>query len=770
MSLESLKKIAPNVQEIISVNTPDLPRLGELIRVFIADCIHAVEYPASDDPVIMESIQNLWSISAKDVALLLRNIYFRIYRDLQFTYDNTLEQAQFEKRNLESAEVVDTAFQELFYLHDQLLQAILPEDSLSKKWKHYESPVLIFRDQMDTISDQIELILEGNSVLNADREQVKQHEEKNDLQQAKIKNDIAQLKNNISLVKEAVNAIEDVEDQKNITAAKSTLKRVFETVELIKDSYSEERRIAQKYVPRQIAIGIQGGNLIIKEVSVLGQIASWIEKHIYPSIYEAGRSVALTCDNLLVSLVNVQNRLNISSSEQGQQQVFLKSSILEPLNNLGIEPDQLYEEILSSLDHVNQKFEDNVIVSNVFDRKHLLFKDIDFRSQGLKNGDQSWLSVLPLVKLKEKTAYYYKQILDPGYSSSRHQTVINFIDNKIIKSLDQYNHSLFLNKGYLGKSFMVDRTKISAAIKKHYTAWLGGYRGSMLVSGARLSGKSTLLESAFNSETQVDTISLKPERSITFQGRKFDVNYDLRATLAFIDKYAYNRKVIVIIDDLELWRDKDQPLYSNITALIEFMGKSYKRIFFAVAINQWIKKQFDLYFNFTTHFVSHFSVNRMDPQEIQKALLIRHGATISELVYKDNEVRNNGDLHKQTLAVAAKSKGNIGNALHNWCRFSFGHDLDEDDIFEIPQAFVKLVNHHQILLKYILQCQVTTESEISSDIGSRFVKRVGPDIQKLLGHKLLIRDTDGHISLNEYLVNDVEAVMKYNSNKIAIHV
>ena len=770
MDTEKLIRSASSIIDLLNVDTVSVKLLSESMVSYVDNCIDLVKNIPEDEGFFQRRMEFQWSHSAKEVALLLRDILFRIYRDAQYSFDDILDPAVNTQRNKESKEVFEDAHSHLQESYSKLKIASEKNIPEHQSWKHYNSPVQIFYDQMTALIDQIKMINEAQIHLNEDRQYVEQIRNSQELNQEKIYADIDALRSSLQVVKSAILKIENFEDNTNINSAKSILKKSLEKIEEIKNSYAFEKNSGQNFKSIAIPIGVNKGELLIKEISILSQISSWIENFIYPSIYEAQRSLVLTCDNFLIALINVQNRLELSTSEKTEITQVLKSSIVEPIDTIEVDPNVLDDEIHDSIHFVNNKFKENIAVSNVFDKENFLFNDqaITGISQ-IKVTTPKWLSSLPVKRLGEFYNRTYKQFISPSITSESSISAIDFIDKKTIKSLDQYNHSLFLNKGYLGKTFIVDRPGITVPIINNYKSWLDGFRGSFLVYGSRLSGKTTILKSVFSEVDDTSVIQLKPDKLITFQGRKHETKYDLGASLSFIDKYVYNKKVILIIDDIELWRDKNISLYENIKNLLDFMGRSYKRVFFLISTNQWAKEQLDLYFDFSNQFVSTSSCNRMRQKEIQKALLIRHGATISELIYQDDKQPDKLYLQKQTLRIASASRDNIGQSLLNWCRFSFQNFAIEEDVLDMPEKLVTIIKENREIFLFLLRAIYTNEIELTTAIGSRFVKQVAADIQKLVSYKLLLRNTDGNIEINDYIVSDIEAIMKYTTNKISVY-
>ena len=89
--------------------------------------------------------------------------------------------------------------------------------------------------------------------------------------------------------------------------------------------------------------------------------------------------------------------------------------------------------------------------------------------------------------------------------------------------------NMFLTKGYIGDSFLVGRTAELRRIASVVDNWKLGFRGSLMITGTRFSGKTLLGELIGQKHFSENTIRIKPEAKIQLAGRVFDSDFDLRA-------------------------------------------------------------------------------------------------------------------------------------------------------------------------------------------------------------------------------------------------
>ena len=99
--------------------------------------------------------------------------------------------------------------------------------------------------------------------------------------------------------------------------------------------------------------------------------------------------------------------------------------------------------------------------------------------------------------------------------------------------------------------------------------WNQGLNKSVLVSGDRLSGRSTFLDYSAKKLFGKDIVTLKPNSDATIDGRKFKTSNDLKEALQYVkNNNIKSTRPIILVDDLELWRDTKHSLLYNIRAFI----------------------------------------------------------------------------------------------------------------------------------------------------------------------------------------------------------
>ncbi len=102
-----------------------------------------------------------------------------------------------------------------------------------------------------------------------------------------------------------------------------------------------------------------------------------------------------------------------------------------------------------------------------------------------------------------------------------------------------------------------------------------------------LSGKSTFIWGNSTNLFGKGVVKLEPNTSAIIEGRKFNTTKNLGEALSYIKKHHLRSKnLVLILDDLELWRDADVSSVSNVRALLQFIENENDEFFIVVGCNQ----------------------------------------------------------------------------------------------------------------------------------------------------------------------------------------
>ncbi|MCA9748929.1 MAG: ATP-binding protein, partial [Romboutsia sp.] len=416
---------------------------------------------------------------------------------------------------------------------------------------------------------------------------------------------------------------------KDLEALEKLINKHYKAIEVHKTKYSFTELDINTLEQCDIASGVAEGELLVKTIDFKEEISAWLEAEIYPVFYDLKNLSEQIHDRCLLSLINVNNRV-----KEIVQQIKLKENlpynmetVLQPISNIPKNANKILVDLVAKNEDLAKTINETFKTTNIFNNNDYFIYRVNLNREA--NGK--------IVKYKfgfwERNYQKFKRSLRK-YFYKDDDTVLNlldtfdFIQHNTIQQQDIATTSLFLKKGYIGKSFLVERNDVYQLTKVAIKEWNAGNKGALLVYGDALTGKSTILESINLAIPKLPVVYLKPHTTIHYKGRNFEVEYNLEEALKFINKYIYQDKVILAIDDLELWRDKQNSLYDNINTFIYNINKYNKNIFFIVSTNGWMKHHLDTYFRFNDYFIAEYCTNFTSNDDILKAIVLRYIGSI----------------------------------------------------------------------------------------------------------------------------------------------
>ena len=314
------------------------------------------------------------------------------------------------------------------------------------------------------------------------------------------------------------------------------------------------------------------------------------------------------------------------------------------------------------------------------------------------------------------------------------------------------SNSLFLKKGYLGRSFYIQRTNVESKVVEAFDRWQNGFQGSVLIKGDYGSGKSCLIEYMPHLLTKVKVVQVNLHNTINLLGRKHTVTYTLSDTINFIAKQSITSPVVACIDDIEKWQHGDQTMYDTVRDLVDGISKYGKRIFFVVSTNHFMLEYIERMFDFKSRFASCITTDTMYQNSIANALVIRHNASTKD--YNEDE---NPSLAKKATKISRKNNHNIGASMLAWERST---SLTKQEILLPPPSLYQVIKKHELILKVILTNKLLNESSLRQCLSSSDNNFISEELRKLKGYKIVRRTFDGYLQINPTIVFYIEDCLK----------
>lgn len=711
-----------------------------------------------------------WLPQMKSYLLLWRDTIFQVKKAIVLRWDNVLTIEEFNVFKQQAYQVIEEATLHLVNFIDKQVAFISESRRNSIKaqiteWGLQNNPMKVYESQIKRIEEQCQKLMEDFKTL--------------EINQQGFKNIYQLINNNIEryqmiVQKREGSATETIDFiTSNILTKKGKIathiRHLENNIEYNnnQEAFSTEFEKALLNITGRanISISTNDGFLQTKEISFQRKVKQWTEAEILPLMYEVWEIMEFITDNLKMAMMNIQNRASIIAQEQ-QTELSQKSiqDVSSPLSIFLKRTDKWREELEPLLNLIKERLEDNFKLSIIYHTKN------DFLPIPLQSTLNSyWFAD---SKYYQELNKYYKivaQRVQQFISSVEQETtlsssekIVRYVQTKKTSNENYHYSSIFLTKGYIGEAFWIERKLEMQHIKGLIDQWRLGFRGSLLLHGQRFSGKTLFGEMVANRYFSNNLIRLSPNSIIHFNGRKLQTTYDLETALEFIKKYNTNLQPLVWIDDLELWASTDCLITENIRTLKKYIDNNSHNIFFMVSMSNWTKEHFNKIHEIEKVFQADFNLDRMNVEETQRAILIRHGATHRTLVDENRIEVSQNQLRKMTQRVAKSVNGNIGEALNLWANSI--KQIEEDNVkFDFHQNYPipDFINPDiGIVLSSIMMEKRTSEYRLSKLFGQRFQEKYRNIIQRLISVGLLVRHLDGNLEVNEVVVNEVGRLLE----------
>lgn len=510
----------------------------------------------------------------------------------------------------------------------------------------------------------------------------------------------------------------------------------------------------------KVNVDTQYGQLRYKDLNIRQSTNEWIESEVMSEVYEFFQ----ISDNIHSRLnLAIENIRNLIENERVEDQPHPTGDILQILQNLNKNLDKSSESIFGLKKHVEVQLAKTLGVSRVFNDEFLALSFQSTINQYRRYQVKWWEKLKSWVQEKGYFIRQYRKSVREEEMMSISEKIVRVIRARSVQAENLHYTNIFMTKGYIGRSFWVGRVEELNHLQQQVDNWKNGYRGAVLLSGKRFSGK-TLMGSLVNQNFFANqAIILSPENKITVQGRPFETTMDLGAALDFIFKYNQEKKLIWI-DDLELWEDDKITLSENIRRLTAVIDQNAGRVFFMVSCSNWLREQLSKWFEIEKIFQTEISLDRMSMEEIQKAVLIRHSATHMQLVNADGEEFTPQELEKLLIRIYRHAEGNIGEVMHHWAALMHKYNDEKvhphtDVLYTLPDFINPDI---ATLLRLIIIEKRTNEYRLRKHLGPAFKTVYRPILQRALNLGLVQRDLNGWLVINSMVVNETGRLLDKN--------
>ena len=704
-----------------------------------------------------------WTNLAKEFMILWRDILFQQQKGQILKMDRLTSATALRALNLQSQESLEKAIYDFKGDVERGLN-ILEKNQIKsvKQCKLQQNPWPVYKKQLLEMGEQCQVLQTDYRVL---------------LNVAANFNEIESLvRQTEKFCSEEIKDVTQIADQTIADIEKENLPRLGQIVKYLEDleagislpnhfnrfTTNLEHRINEIAAKAEMPVGVDRGMVEIKDLTFKRSTKQWLDAEILPILYEIWELTENTHNGLKMALINIKNRAILLDAEEkeGKKVDFDKSTISQPLNAFYRVAAQAEASLLELRIIIDERLAKDFNVSEIYNANRA-FLPIPIQAATLnrfkKRQNKIQNRVGNIFNRQWKKIQDLRKTVAREDALSNSEKIVRLIQSRTGESSNSNYASIFLTKGFIGESFAVGREQELAHAKDLIDNWRDGFRGAVVITGERFSGKTILGELIANQFFDNNTIRLAPNTLINLNGRRITTGFDLEPVLAFIKKNAPKQPPLIWIDDMELWWDRDLPLSQNVRTLRKFIDGNANRLFFLVSMSNWLNTHLNLFHETSKVFQAEINVDRMSLSEIREAIMIRHGATHKKLVNKDGEALSRHEFRKMIDKIYKISEGNIGEALNRWSCATMW--IDDERVqhkgglnYGLPDF---LSPDSSILLSAIMMERRTNEYRLRRLFGPAFTDKYSPILRRLLGTGVLRRQLDGWLEINETLVNEL---------------
>lgn len=705
----------------------------------------------------------VWAEQVKLFLLLLRDALFEQQKAALMHRDGLVS---LEELHTLWQQTIQTLQNALSQLQQKTQRSLHSNDNQhhAKNWKHQHNPWPIYKKQFCIIVEQAETLRRDQLTLNAIQQAIEEIEA---LVERTISHCFVDLNNNDNTINKVIELItkSDLKPSRKLSSIHDITGKIGSAIHITTFKKRLDFILAPFSIKIEPVIALEQGLLQQRSFAPKKNITEWFESEIYPLLYEVWEVTDQGTTGLRMILLNITNRLDILQKERSDDIFEEPTLLIKPLQTFQKDLSALSTEISTLTELINQRVERELMVSCLFDtNKHFLSvslqSSLNHRIWNGKNGlfarGQRWL----LERFNHVEKYW--QQLRNNKKLSVSEKIARCIQSRQGDSDNRHYTNIFLTKGYVGESFIVGREAEFERFEHLVNNWKAGFRGSVLLTGDRFSGKTVFGEIVARHFFPNSFHTIVPNAPLIIQGRKMQTSYNLKEVLEFVCKHSINSKPMLWLDDLEIWWSHKIPFYENIHHLMECIDAYSNRIFFVIATNSKTQQQLSNYSHTERIFQAEINLNLLPRVAVQQAIAIRHGATQKKLVNNKGEQLSPKAFNTLVNRIYKNASGNIGEALLHWANATYY--VDENTVQHRKEAYKTLPSFlnedSSLILELLLRYKRANEYLIRHLLGAKpFEERYATVIRRLLTVGILRRQLDGFVEIENTIVNDLKQLL-----------
>ncbi|MCK5856330.1 MAG: amino acid permease [Bacteroidales bacterium] len=247
-----------------------------------------------------------------------------------------------------------------------------------------------------------------------------------------------------------------------------------------------------------------------------------------------------------------------------------------------------------------------------------------------------------------------------------------YTNPQVFEVIPFYYRQLFMRRHNFMKEMWVDRANEMQNGRLSLDDYKRGIKGGIAVIGERYSGKSFFAQMlALEYVEQSSIITLSAPAAGSVNPNEFDeLLRNMIDTNDSIDEYfrILQTKIVIIIEDLELWWEKHPEGQKLINSIHDLIRKHSDKALFITTVNIHAYKVINQINNIEPNYLSVINMGAMDAKEINEMVMKRHNTSGLSLTLKKKTQANfhTWDYAKLFNRHFNFSRGIPGIAIHAW--------------------------------------------------------------------------------------------------------
>jgi len=334
-------------------------------------------------------------------------------------------------------------------------------------------------------------------------------------------------------------------------------------------------------------------------------------------------------NNFYVIRANIKNQFNLSLSniknritaKKNQEEPFEKSDLLNSLNTFVKRVAKSEQEILNIRYETEQQLK-TLALYNIYKGNFLNLSIASTINQYNQSSKQRFIGIKNWVANKGVFVKRLQASVEKEERLSTSEKLVRVINARKPHAASSHYTNMFMTKGYIGASFMVGREMELEHMKSLIASWNQGYRGAVMITGTRFSGKTLLAEVIAQRFFHEKNLNLVAGKKLQLGGRHLEATMDLGEQLNFVVKYSLQDKLLIYLDDLHEWHNEEFSLLRNLRALTKIIDRYSNKLFFMVCLNNWQKERLNSALHLDNVFQAEINTDRVSLDELNSILWI----------------------------------------------------------------------------------------------------------------------------------------------------